>query len=399
MYPIPSAPGAIVSPATTPAGIVTGLPASAGTIPATFPEVPDPVMWQGVPFAILAVVIFFSVIAVFATLAKVKLPAPSVVTTCPAIPSVLGYVNPLAVSEFDTTKDPVTLRVVPSNEKLGSPFIVPVPVAVSMQLSTLFVIAPAMDVTLSAYDAVIALELDTAQEADVTLFDPKGPNTFDPVINEAVSAKELEIALEELTAKDELTANEEVVANDELIAKEELTALELDIAKDELTACEELTAHEEVPNKEPVNAVDVTDVSPANDEPVAPKAMLVVPTISDGLAKLALVIPAVPDKLESVSPVIVPDSVMFPEVVIGPPPKVIPLTVPEADTEVTVPVPAAVVVSILPVESNANNPVTVPGNADVLLYAGSDICLVCMSQLAISASLLVFEPLSILSLF
>ena len=44
IYPTPSAPGAIVSPATTPAGIVTGLAASAGTIPATFPEVPDPVI-------------------------------------------------------------------------------------------------------------------------------------------------------------------------------------------------------------------------------------------------------------------------------------------------------------------------------------------------------------------
>ena len=94
-------------------------------------------------------------------------------------------------------------------------------------------------------------------------------------------------------------------------------------------------AVEAFPVKAPVKVVAATDVNPARVEPVAPKAILVVPTIKEGLAKFAFVIPAVPDKFEFVRPETVPDRVRVPVDVIGPPPRVIPLTVPEADTDVT----------------------------------------------------------------
>ena len=103
-----------------------------------------------------------------------------------------------------------------------------------------------MDVTLSAYDAVMALELDTAKDADTTLFDPKGPNTFDPVTNEAVSANELVTALELDTAKDELIAKELVTALEEETANDELSAYELDTANDELSAYELDSAYDEL---------------------------------------------------------------------------------------------------------------------------------------------------------
>ena len=82
---------------------------------------------------------------------------------------------------------------------------------------------------------------------------------------------------------------------------------------------------------------------------------------------MAFVIPAVPDKLELVNPEIEPPKVIVPEVVIVPPVKVIPDTVPAVAIEVTVPDPPALVVIILPLESNASKPVTVPGNDDTLV--------------------------------
>ncbi len=74
---------------------------------------------------------------------------------------------------------------------------------------------------MSAYDAVKALELDIANDAEIILFDPNGPNTFDPVINEAVCAvivndavfvNELDIALEEDIANEALVAYDAVTA-------------------------------------------------------------------------------------------------------------------------------------------------------------------------------------------
>ena len=78
-------------------------------------------------------------------------------------------------------------------------------------------------------------------------------------------------------------------------------------------------------------------------------------------------IAAVADKLEVVNPEIVPLNVNVPEVVIVPPPNVIPDTVPDADTDVTVPDPPGDVVIMFPEESNANNPATVPENDDGLV--------------------------------
>ena len=121
------------------------------------------------------------------------------------------------------------------------------------------------------------------------------------------------------------------------------------------------------PTKAPVNVVEVTDVSPAIVVADDPKLIAVLPTVTELFAKLAFVIPAVPLKLALVSPEIEPPKVIVPEVVIVPPVSVIPDTDPAVATEVTVPDPPAVVVKILPAESNANNPTAVPGNDDTLV--------------------------------
>jgi hypothetical protein len=102
-----------------------------------------------------------------------------------------------------------------------------------------------------------------------------------------------------------------------------------------------LVAQEAVPNRDPVNAVEVTEVNPVIVVAVPPRLIAVLPTVILEFAKFAFVMPAVPLKLAFVSPDIVPDSVRVPAPVIGPPPSVIPLTVPDADTEVTVPPPDA----------------------------------------------------------
>jgi hypothetical protein len=56
-------------------------------------------------------------------------------------------------------------------------------------------------------------------------------------------------------------------------------------------------------------------------------------------------------------------------------------------------------VIILPPESVAKKVAAVPGNDDGLVYAGRLICKVFILQLATSAVLPAFVPLSILSLF
>jgi hypothetical protein len=148
-------------------------------------------------------------------------------------------------------------------------------------------------------------------------------------------------------AKDAVVANELLnadVAKDELI---EVVANELDIAvvaKEALTALDELianeldnadVANEAVPSNEPVNAVEVTDVNPAIVVAVPPKLIAVLPTVILEFARLALVIPAVPLKLELVNPDIDPPNVIVPVLVIVPPVKVIPETDPAVATEVT----------------------------------------------------------------
>ena len=85
--------------------------------------------------------------------------------------------------------------------------------------------------------------------------------------------------------------------------------------------------------------VDVTEAKPANVVADEPNDIAVDPTVTLLFARLAFVIPAVPDKFVFVKPEIVPLSVNVPVDVIGPPPKTIPDTVPDADIEVTVPEP------------------------------------------------------------
>jgi hypothetical protein len=94
-------------------------------------------------------------------------------------------------------------------------------------------------------------------------------------------------------------------------------------------------AKDAVPNNEPVNAVDVTEVSPAIVVAVVPKLIAVLPKVIELFAKFAFVIPAVPLRLELVNPDIDPPSVIVPVDVIVPPVKVIPDTDPAVATEVT----------------------------------------------------------------
>jgi hypothetical protein len=131
------------------------------------------------------------------------------------------------------------------------------------------------------------------------------------------------------------------VANDELIevvAKELLNALVANELLSALVAKEldkAVDANDAVPNNDPVNAVEVTEVSPVIEDAVAPRAIPVVPTIRLLFAKLAFVIPAVPLKLALVNPEIDPPKVIVPVLVIVPPVKVMPETVPAVATEVT----------------------------------------------------------------
>jgi hypothetical protein len=96
-----------------------------------------------------------------------------------------------------------------------------------------------------------------------------------------------------------------------------------------------VVAKEAVPNKDPVNAVEVTEVSPASVVAVAPRLIDVLPTVIALFAKFAFVIPAVPLKLALVNPEIDPPRVIVPVLVIVPPVKVMPETVPAVATEVT----------------------------------------------------------------
>jgi hypothetical protein len=107
------------------------------------------------------------------------------------------------------------------------------------------------------------------------------------------------------------------------------------VANELLIALDELIANDAVPNKDPVNAVEVTDVNPASVVAVPPKLIPVLPTVIELFARFAFVIPAVPLKLALVNPEIEPPKVMVPVLVIMPPVKVMPETVPAVATEVT----------------------------------------------------------------
>jgi hypothetical protein len=97
---------------------------------------------------------------------------------------------------------------------------------------------------------------------------------------------------------------------------------------------------------EPENIPDPANICARVTDP--PKEVDVPAIVIAELAKFALVIPAVPDKLEFVSPDIDPPKVTVPVPVIGPPVKVMPDTVPAVATEVTVPPPAVDVIVIAP---------------------------------------------------
>jgi hypothetical protein len=130
-------------------------------------------------------------------------------------------------------------------------------------------------------------------------------------------------------AKDAVVANELDKAE---VAKDALIEV---VANELLIALDELIANDAVPNNEPVNAVEVTEVSPAIVVAVVPKLIAVLPKVIELFARFAFVIPAVPLRLELVNPDIDPPSVIVPVDVIVPPVKVIPETDPAVATEVT----------------------------------------------------------------
>jgi hypothetical protein len=122
-------------------------------------------------------------------------------------------------------------------------------------------------------------------------------------------------------------------------------------------------AVEALPVNAPTNVVEVTLDSPAIVVAEPPNDIDVEPTVTDEFAKLAFVIPAVPDKFPLVNPDIDPPNVIVPVEVIVPPVNVIPETVPVVATEVTplfitfkavVAYEAVVAVEALPVNAPTN---------------------------------------------
>jgi len=88
---------------------------------------------------------------------------------------------------------------------------------------------------------------------------------------------------------------------------------------------EAAVAFDAVPVKAPVKVVEVTDVNPAIVVADEPKDIAVEPIVTLLLARFALVIPAVPDKLEFVIPVnpvpapVIPDvTVKDPDIIVLP---------------------------------------------------------------------------------
>ena len=113
-------------------------------------------------------------------------------------------------------------------------------------------------------------------------------------------------------------------------------------------------AKDAVPNKDPVNAVEVTDVNPARVVAVPPKLIPVLPTVIELFARFAFVMPAVPLRLALVSPEIEPPKVIVPVDVIVPPVNVIPDTDPAVATEVT-PMPPTTLPAVVAKDAVPNN--------------------------------------------
>ncbi len=193
------------------------------------------------------------------------------------------------------------------------------------------------------------------------------------------------IALEILLTDDALVANE---LDKAVVAKELLIANEL------LIALDELIANDAVPNKDPVNEVEVIEVNPASVVAVPPKLIPVLPTVTELFAKLAFVMPAVPDKFEFVNPEIDPPRVIVPVDVIVPPVKVIPDTVPAVATEVTVPV---FPVSVVPLAVTEPGNIVLPDPSNNVAVLARDentpvYCLTCIGSVPSSAVAISTKP-------
>ena len=110
--------------------------------------------------------------------------------------------------------------------------------------------------------------------------------------------------------------------------------------------------------------MEVTETNPAIVVADDPSDIVVDPIVTLLLARLALVIPAVPDKLEFVNPDMEPPKVIVPAPVIVPPVNVIPDTVPAVATEVTVPVlvvyPEGFVLAYAPISANVQDTLPEP---------------------------------------
>jgi hypothetical protein len=87
--------------------------------------------------------------------------------------------------------DPVTNNepvIVVFPISVSDPDILNEPVIVTFWLSVLTKDAVCAKDELTANDDDTALDEETAKDADIILFDPNGPNTFEPVINDDVCA-------------------------------------------------------------------------------------------------------------------------------------------------------------------------------------------------------------------
>jgi hypothetical protein len=124
-----------------------------------------------------------------------------------------------------------------------------------------------------------------------------------------------------------------------------------------------VVAVDALPVSAPTNVVEVTDDNPVKVVvAAAPNVNVCEPNDTEELARLALVMPAVPDKFEFVIPDNVPPRVKFP-VEVTVPDKVMPETVPVPETEVTPLFTTFVAHDAVPVNGPVNPvAVTVPGN-------------------------------------
>lgn len=170
----------------------------------------------------------------------------------------------------------------------------------------------------------------------------------------AVVADVAEVAVEALPVKAPTNVVEVTLDNPAIVVADDPNDIEVDPTVTALLAKLALVMPA-VPDRfefvnpvicaEPENIPDPANICARVIEP--PKEVDVPAIVIAELAKLAFVIPAVPDKFEFVNPDIDPPKVIVPAPVIGPPVNVMPDTVPAVDTDVTVPEPPAVDVIVI----------------------------------------------------